>query len=173
MSTPKSPVAGIAPEAEGKAPKSPKKSDATFNAEDAEAAANEAETVIEVGDADSDAGYGSDAGTNGSTSLASSVRDYNFENGRRYNKFREGTYQFPNDEAEQDREDMKHTMLFNLCGGKLHLAPIENPQNIVDLGTGTGIWCIDSRWRKDFAVEYARFLLMLRKWEMNTLRHQS
>jgi len=41
---------------------------------------------------------------------------------------------------------MKHAMIVNLCGGKLHLAPIGNdPQNIIDLGTGTGIWCMDSR----------------------------
>ena len=27
---------------------------------------------------------------------------------------------------------------------KLHLAPIgKHPQRILDLGTGTGIWCID------------------------------
>ncbi|PMD59828.1 uncharacterized protein K444DRAFT_612901 [Hyaloscypha bicolor E] len=31
-----------------------------------------------------------------------------------------------------------------LCNGGLHFAPIrENPQNIVDLGTGTGIWALD------------------------------
>jgi ubiquinone/menaquinone biosynthesis C-methylase UbiE len=29
-------------------------------------------------------------------------------------------------------------------GGKLHLAPIgDNPQKILDIGTGTGIWAID------------------------------
>jgi hypothetical protein len=39
---------------------------------------------------------------------------------------------------------MKHAMIVNLCGGKLHFAPIgEHPQNIIDLGTGTGIWCMD------------------------------
>lgn len=69
----------------------------------------------------------------------SSVRDYTFENGPRYLKFHEGIYQFPNDESEQEREDMKHAMMLNLCGGRLHFAPLENPQNIIDLGTGTGI----------------------------------
>ncbi|KAE9366052.1 S-adenosyl-L-methionine-dependent methyltransferase [Stipitochalara longipes BDJ] len=74
-------------------------------------------------------------------SISSSVRDYNFEYGRRYHKYKEGYYVFPNDESEQDREDMKHAMIVNLCGGKLHFAPIgQHPQNIIDLGTGTGIW---------------------------------
>jgi hypothetical protein len=68
-----------------------------------------------------------------------------FENGRRYHKFREGAYNFPNDETEQDREDMKHAMVVNLCGRRLHFADIgENPQNILDMGTGTGIWAIES-----------------------------
>jgi ribosomal protein L11 methylase PrmA len=40
---------------------------------------------------------------------------------------------------------MKHAMVVNLCGGKLHYAPLNNPQNIIDIGTGTGIWAIDGR----------------------------
>jgi hypothetical protein len=50
---------------------------------------------------------------------------------------------FPNDGAEQDWEDMKHGMIANLRGTKLHFAPIGNgksPLNIIDLGTGTGLW---------------------------------
>ncbi|KAF6816658.1 methyltransferase domain-containing protein [Colletotrichum sojae] len=78
-----------------------------------------------------------------STSLASTVRDYNFENRRRYHKFKEGRYAFPNDDAEQEREDMKHSMVVTLCGGKLHGAPLGNPRKIIDVGTGTGIWAID------------------------------
>lgn len=76
--------------------------------------------------------------------MTSSVRDYAFENGRRYHKFREGRYNFPNDEPEQEREDMKHAMIVNLCNGRLHYAPLEAPQKILDVGTGTGIWAIDS-----------------------------
>ncbi|KAK2060643.1 methyltransferase domain-containing protein [Colletotrichum caudatum] len=85
----------------------------------------------------------SDGGPDGTSSLASSIRDYNFENKRRYHKFKEGRYAFPNDDVEQEREDMKHAMVVTLCGGKLHSAPIENPQKILDVGTGTGIWAID------------------------------
>jgi SAM-dependent methyltransferase len=30
-----------------------------------------------------------------------------------------------------------------LLGGELYNAPIQSPQNILDLGTGTGIWALD------------------------------
>ncbi|CAG9940765.1 unnamed protein product [Clonostachys rosea f. rosea IK726] len=91
-----------------------------------------------------DGGYESLSEESSSTSLASSVRDFMFENGRRYHRFREGTYNFPNDEVEQEREDMKHAMMKLLCSQKLHFAPIgENPQRILDIGTGTGIWAIE------------------------------
>ncbi|TQN71103.1 Secondary metabolism regulator laeA [Colletotrichum shisoi] len=85
----------------------------------------------------------SDTSSNATASLASSIRDYNFENKRRYHKFKEGRYALPNDDAEQEREDMKHAMIVTLCGGALHNAPLENPQSVLDIGTGTGIWAID------------------------------
>jgi len=108
---------------------------------------DQVENTIEAADGeDEDAGYYTDTASTASTSISSSVRDYAFENGRRYHKYREGTYQFPNDEPEQAREDMKHAMLVNLCDGRLHYAPLGNPQNIIDLGTGTGIWCMDSKF---------------------------
>jgi trans-aconitate methyltransferase len=44
---------------------------------------------------------------------------------------------------------MKHVKIMNLCGGKLHFTPIRlHSRNIIDLGTGTGIWC------KDMGDEY-------------------
>ncbi|EGR46687.1 uncharacterized protein TRIREDRAFT_65965 [Trichoderma reesei QM6a] len=95
-------------------------------------------------DSASDAGYDSDSASSASTSVMSSVRDYMYENGRRYHRFREGSYNFPNDDVEQEREDMKHAMVKLLCSQKLHFAPIgDNPQEILDIGTGTGIWTIE------------------------------
>lgn len=93
-----------------------------------------------------DDGYASasDAGSIASTSISSSIRDYNFENNRRYHKFQEGRYSLPNDDIEQEREYMKHALVLNLCKGRLHYAPLENPQSILDIGTGTGVWAIDS-----------------------------
>jgi ribosomal protein L11 methylase PrmA len=34
-------------------------------------------------------------------------------------------------------------MFLMLLDNKLHLAPIPNPKRILDLGCGTGIWCMD------------------------------
>jgi hypothetical protein len=104
------------------------------------------EIAVDSEDVSTDAGYESDSRTSASTSLASSVRDYAFENGRRYHKFREGRYAFPNDDVEQEREDMKHAMVKMLCQ-QLHFAPIgPKPQEILDIGTGTGIWAIESEF---------------------------
>ena len=45
----------------------------------------------------------------------------------------------------QQREDMKHSMVKMLCG-ELYTAPLrEHPQEILDIGTGTGIWAIESK----------------------------
>lgn len=102
-------------------------------AHDAADAPNQAEHGIDVDDFEDgedpfrDDGYQSDAPQSASTSLASTVYNYSFENGRRYHKFREGAYNFPNDDSEQEREDMKHAMVVNLCQ-VLHFAPLKNPQ---------------------------------------------
>lgn len=41
---------------------------------------------------------------------------------------------------------MKHAMVKMLCSGELFFAPIgKNPQEILDIGTGTGIWAIESK----------------------------
>ncbi|KAJ0319148.1 hypothetical protein COL5a_010362 [Colletotrichum fioriniae] len=113
-----------------------------------ETASQSPDAVVEAQDGtDDDDGDGyqsaSERESNASTTLASTIRDFNFENKRRYHKFKEGRYAFPNDDAEQEREDMKHSMVVTLCGGALHSAPLENPQQILDVGTGTGIWAID------------------------------
>ncbi|KAJ5512819.1 hypothetical protein N7463_002371 [Penicillium fimorum] len=75
-------------------------------------------------------------------SLSSSVLEYEYENGRRYHSNRTGQYMMPNDEEEQDRMDLQSRWLM-LMKGELHKAPVTNPQKILDLGTGTGIWALD------------------------------
>ncbi|KAF8248369.1 S-adenosyl-L-methionine-dependent methyltransferase [Wilcoxina mikolae CBS 423.85] len=39
--------------------------------------------------------------------------------------------------------DMYHEIALQLYDGRLHLAPLKDPQKILDIGTGTGIWAID------------------------------
>ncbi|RFU29588.1 hypothetical protein B7463_g6742, partial [Scytalidium lignicola] len=132
-----------------KSPKSLKErptEDKDAQARESVAAFQQAQQDIDVdslGDGENDAGYETASLSSASTSISSSVLNYRFENGRRYHAFRDGAYHFPNDEREQDREDMKHAMTMTLCQ-QLHFAPIgPNPQNILDLGTGTGIWAIE------------------------------
>ncbi|CCX31508.1 Similar to mRNA 3' acc. no. Q4IPA4 [Pyronema omphalodes CBS 100304] len=94
-----------------------------------------------------DSEYGSEiSGYDTSTqSLASSVNQYILENGRRYHAYYgENKNMLPSDEIEQDRLDMLHEMFLLLLDRKLHMAPVENPQRILDMGTGTGIWAIDA-----------------------------
>ncbi|OJJ44488.1 hypothetical protein ASPZODRAFT_18678 [Penicilliopsis zonata CBS 506.65] len=77
------------------------------------------------------------------TSLQSSVLDYEYENGRRYQNYRRGEYLLPNDEDEQDRMDFLHHIYGMILSGELHVAPIGDVHRVLDIGTGTGIWAMD------------------------------
>lgn len=51
-------------------------------------------------------------------------------------------YGMPIDEEELDRIDLKHRLYTILLGEKLFVAPIgDNPQRVLDLGTGSGTFC--------------------------------
>src|SRR5688572_4211823 len=53
-------------------------------------------------------------------------------------------YLYPNDEPERDRMDLQYYCLGEIFGA-LHLAPFDQnnpPRRVLDVGTGTGIWCI-------------------------------
>ncbi|KAI9733995.1 MAG: hypothetical protein M1834_002652 [Cirrosporium novae-zelandiae] len=97
------------------------------------------------------------------TSVTSSILEYRRENGRyptcQYPIYlddgfdaimahRALEYLFPNDDTENDRLDLQHHIFLLTLDNKLHLAPLKNPQNVLDIGTGTGIWAIE------FADEY-------------------
>jgi SAM-dependent methyltransferase len=64
--------------------------------------------------------------------------------GRTYNGYRQGQYHLPNDAEEQDRLDLQHHLWGLLLDGKLGLAPVQHHKaiDVLDIGTGTGIWVI-------------------------------
>lgn len=93
-------------------------------------------------DLDTDSAYG-DENASYTTSLKSSAFNYRYELGRRYHSFREGRHFLPNDEQEQDRMDLLHSQMMLLLDNNLYFAPINRPQRVLDIGTGTGIWAID------------------------------
>ncbi|KAJ4595961.1 hypothetical protein HRR86_004437 [Exophiala dermatitidis] len=90
-----------------------------------------------------DPGYDSASDQTATTSLNSSIFDWVYENGRRYHSYRPTQYVLPNDEEEQERLDLTHHLFTLVLHGAYCLTPLENPQAILDVGTGTGIWAID------------------------------
>ncbi|KAI1871275.1 uncharacterized protein JN550_004720 [Neoarthrinium moseri] len=69
--------------------------------------------------------------------------EYILEHGRTYQAYKPGQYFLPNDGEEQDRLDMQHVAIMLIMKRRLYWAPIEEPANVLDIGTGTGIWAID------------------------------
>jgi SAM-dependent methyltransferase len=76
-------------------------------------------------------------------SIASDIRNGFEEYGRRWAAYGKHLYGLPIDDEEQYRNDLQHHKFALMYGDRLHLAPIStSPQNILDLGTGSGIWAI-------------------------------
>lgn len=97
----------------------------------------------DLDDQDSTFGGDRDSVASSSTSMMSSVTKYPSENGRRYHAYQAGKYLFPTDEQEANRMDIEHHNQLLQLDGKLHLCPVQNPEQILDIGTGSGIWAID------------------------------
>lgn len=79
--------------------------------------------------------------------LEPGLRESIQENGRAYARYRpnvDDQWWLPDDEAEQDRLDLQHEMFVYQMDRRLYLSPITNKAtDVLDLGTGTGIWAID------------------------------
>ncbi|KAH7137874.1 S-adenosyl-L-methionine-dependent methyltransferase [Dactylonectria macrodidyma] len=95
---------------------------------------------------DRDSSLGDDSASS-TESLRSSILDYRHENGRTYHRYKEGKYNFPNDDQENERLDLQHNLFLLTFDNKLGLSPPNLPDSkikrVLDLGTGTGIWAID------------------------------
>ncbi|KAK1978795.1 methyltransferase domain-containing protein [Colletotrichum cereale] len=99
---------------------------------------------IDTGLSDADSALGIDADrASSSASVTSSVYRFVEEFGRTYHRYKEGKYFLPNDEKEQSRLDLQHTIALRIFNNELGLAPISKPHRVLDIGTGTGIWAIE------------------------------
>jgi hypothetical protein len=97
-------------------------------------------THLEVDDDESrlDSGLGSEVNSQ-TTSIASSVFNYRYTHGRRYNAHEDSHYQLPNDEEEMDRLEIQHRIWELMLNGKILLSPIEQDiTRALDIGCGTG-----------------------------------
>lgn len=97
---------------------------------------------IDTDSSDADSALGSVRAQSSSVSASSSIFDFVEEHGRTWHRYHEGKYFMPNDIPEQERLDLQHSISVRLFGG-LYLAPIDHPNRVLDLGTGTGIWAIE------------------------------
>ncbi|KAL1966545.1 hypothetical protein VTN77DRAFT_4467 [Rasamsonia byssochlamydoides] len=106
-----------------------------------------ADAVLEVDNnppSDADSAFNDSIGSASyQTSITSGIRNYKYEMSSMHRPHRGDIKSIPNDEEEQDRMGLLHHIYLLVLGGKLHLSPIANPQRVLDLGTGTGIWAID------------------------------
>jgi trans-aconitate methyltransferase len=89
-----------------------------------------------------------DDGPEGSSTFSvNSSHQYLFQkrHGRTYHTFSaHRDYLLPNDEPERDRMDMQFWAIIEVLGHRYFHAPIaDNPQDIIDIGTGTGMWAIE------------------------------
>jgi hypothetical protein len=91
---------------------------------------------------DNDSVYGASVAGIKTQSLLSSITAYRKENGRTYHSYGSTEHWGPNDDRAQDQQDLTHHLWTLTLKDQYFLAPVKNPQQILDLGTSTGIWVI-------------------------------
>lgn len=92
----------------------------------------------------SDEEYASSISTSYATSIATSIRHGKYQYGRTYSNYGKHDYGLPIDEQEHDRNDLQHYKFYLLRNGQHYISDIgDNPQGILDLGTGSGIWAVE------------------------------
>ncbi|KAJ4289321.1 hypothetical protein N0V88_007072 [Collariella sp. IMI 366227] len=99
---------------------------------------------LDPSDNDADSALGDSQSA--TTSLKSTIYQYRTFNGRTYHGDLGSAESWtPNDERHLESMDMAHHVAELMLNGKLHLAPLEHDKirNVIDIGTGTGMWAVD------------------------------
>ncbi|KAM6506777.1 hypothetical protein FALCPG4_018606 [Fusarium falciforme] len=77
------------------------------------------------------------------TTVSSSILEYRKIQGRTHRSSNSTDYWTPNDDGHVEAFDVAHEWLTMMLDDKLYKPPIgDNPQRILDIGTGTGIWAM-------------------------------
>ncbi|KAG4258967.1 hypothetical protein FPRO03_13189 [Fusarium proliferatum] len=100
---------------------------------------------VEVDDYENESGYGDEFSVV-TASIDSYILRYEQKHGRTYHSYHQGSYNYPNDEQEQDRLDLVHHTFRLVLQDRLFLAPINlnsSDLRVLDIGTGTGLWAIE------------------------------
>ncbi|KAM0224322.1 hypothetical protein ACHAQD_002715 [Fusarium lateritium] len=107
------------------------------------AAQIEADAELDLGN-ESGSDISAESDTESTASITSSIFEHRYFQGRAYANPKYGRHWAPNDEEQLEALDLIHHWLTLMLDDKLFLAPIgDNPQSILDIGTGTGIWAIN------------------------------
>jgi SAM-dependent methyltransferase len=61
----------------------------------------------------------------------------------RFHRVEKSTYPLPNDEAEHKRLDNLQLACRELLGGNVFAPILSTAPNILDVGTGSGAWCVE------------------------------
>ncbi|KAK4449736.1 S-adenosyl-L-methionine-dependent methyltransferase [Podospora aff. communis PSN243] len=107
--------------------------------------ANQPPALAHELDDDVDSALGEDQ-SDSTASITSSIVQYRTLHGRTYHSERgNALYWGSNDERQSKALDINHHAQTLAIGGKLYLAPLKKDKvkNVLDIGTGTGIWAID------------------------------
>ncbi len=120
-----------------------------------DAAAPDDGLVDETAPDEVDSAYGPSVQGSETTSLDPFTKEYRKEYGRTYHSYGSTEHWGPNDEKAQKQQDLSHHVWTLALKNELFLAPVKEPKNILDVGTGTGMmWLGDDSRCPTFDIDY-------------------
>lgn len=119
---------------------------------------------------DEDSTYGDNSGdSDQSQTPTPSIMQGQEQNGRWYATYGKHFYHFPIDARERMREaSMEHLLYTFTMTGRLLLAPVEKAGNdVLDIGTGSGVWAVDFGDKYPTSLVLGRDINLREVWSAN------